>query len=537
MRRFAWLVLVVLGVGVGAAPAFSRPARLTRAAHAITTNARVSYPTMPAGLEPAATLRVSASDRPLQFEDVGGSSQTIAALGYDPQGLFAPDGIYVFTKPSKDWSSSTTPPAHLTPANGEPLGQLAASDRTVVGAAPEATDGVDTDYVFTRPSGGWSGSLHESATLARPVSGSGGRALVAISGGTVFTADGDVIYAFNQPPGGWSGNLQPSATLSMSTGGAAIDSMAVSRGTLVARTRTGQTIYVFTRPSKGWSGRLHPTTTLPLSGTGVSSSLGISGRTIVTAGPLVGADAYQAVYVAQAPPRGWTAHSKPAVASIHISGDVNNLGPTVAISGDIAAFVTASPQEHECPCGEQIYALTQPGTWSGTTRARPSAHLSNTPAAPAFLLDGQTLATSADDGIAIFTVARPPTISKPSLTGLSTSKPKLELTATQTAGGQPIKSLTLHTPAALQLKRPGRVKTAGGGQTKISVKRNSLTVTLTKPESHLTVAIANGALTTSRGLTKILKHKPKRSTKLRVVAHVLDAKGSLATANITFTIS
>jgi hypothetical protein len=73
---------------------------------------------------------------------------------------------------------------------------------------------------------------------------------------------------------------------------------------------------------------------------------------------------------------------------------------------------------------------------------------------------------------------------------------------------------------------------------KISLKRDSLTITLAKPESHLTVTIANGALSKSRSLTKLLKNEPKTSsTKLHVVAHVLDAKGSGATANITFTIS
>ena len=375
---------------------------------------------------------------------------------------------------------------------------------------------------------------------------------MAISGQTAFLTDGSVIYVFNEPAGGWSGTMHESATLAATTN-AQISSIAVSSNTLVATTQDAA--YVFTEPAGGWAGALHQSATLVLSSrflVGFSGAAAISGPVIVAGGGAL-ADNSQAVAIWREPPGGWSAtHQESAILSFQ-RPDPELLGPNVAISGSTVAFTTATPgglgAEHECPCPSDIYAVAEPATgWSGTTAITAAGGVSPVDGGPNLAINGQTLAVTANDGVHILTANRSQTrLAHVTLTGLETAAPRLQFTATTGRRSAAIKAFALAFPAGLAFSSSPKRLRAGVSITGSSVKtavvrQGALIVTLEHPAKTLSVTISNGAISETRQLVHTIQatarynasaqSKRRRVVQLALPLRLTDTGGTLTSVSI-----
>ena len=242
-------------------------------------------------------------------------------------------GMYVFLKPKGGWSGVITESALLTASQGQATGPVAIDGDTVAAGGSFGLGQGDV-LVFLRPRQGWSGTVHESARLIAS-DGANFDALgssVAIDDKTVVAGAPNAAvdsnsfqgaaYVFRRPSGGWSGTISQSAKLVASDGGAdnflgssvAIDHRTIVVGAPNAAGLTGDTgaAYVFTRPEGSWSGQLTENAKL-ISSTGVAGdnlgfSVGISNELAVAGGPITGSPQPHTgtVYVFDRPEGGWS---------------------------------------------------------------------------------------------------------------------------------------------------------------------------------------------------------------------------------------
>jgi hypothetical protein len=305
----------------------------------------------------------------------------------DSNNVYAPggDGEQVFSMPARGWNGPVTPTATLTASDGADLpGPINASGGEVLaggtldGSLAAATQ---TSLLFIEPAGGWSGDVHETATLTvapptvqypppaafvKPAAGwttEFPSALLTPSGSTQFpsfgsvTASGSTVvatpeqtvgqpqgpaYVFTEGAAGWQNSIE-TTTLSDS-GGAVLGPAAASGSTIVAP--AGAQLDVFSEPAGGWSGVSHETATLHDSGTGVLLGAAISGNTIVS-----GHD----VFVE--PIAGWSGSGTQVARLQAPAGTTSACGD--AISGATIAL----------NCGLWISIYTRPdGGWQGVVR-------------------------------------------------------------------------------------------------------------------------------------------------------------------------
>ena len=177
-------------------------------------------------------------------------------------------GLYVFTEPAGGWSGTIHESAKLAGVGA--ISFFAISGDTIVADAPGDCS-CSQAYVFTEPAGGWSGTIHQSATLTIPNASYpclGGQDSVAIDGPTIAAACEHNAYVFTEPTGGWTGTIQPSATLlPPSTKTTFAESVAVLSSTIAVASGAGNTTIdpvVFNEPARGWSGTIRPTARLKL---------------------------------------------------------------------------------------------------------------------------------------------------------------------------------------------------------------------------------------------------------------------------------
>jgi FG-GAP repeat len=322
-----------------------------------------------------------ASDTPTQLGYSAMSGGTAVAFGSALSGGRLREVVYVFAEPPDGWSGTPLPVATLVPADGGDVdmgGGLAISGGTVVVADENKSEGA---YVFTEPAGGWSGTVHESALLT--VSGASnsvtsGLALdggsLAIDGGTVVASGFGRVYVFTEPAGGWSGTVHESATLT-AAGGASSDrfgaSVAIS-GQTIAVSAPGSSppapgagrVYVFTRPAARWSGTLHENATLSMSNSaatlGNESSwppIAVSGDSVYITGFAFVPGVKWGVYVFTQPAGGWSG-------TVHETAVLSSPDDPLVGSGGLAAsdgtVVAAS--------SSALYVFTEPsGGWATTT--------------------------------------------------------------------------------------------------------------------------------------------------------------------------
>jgi hypothetical protein len=291
-------------------------------------------------------------------------------------------------------------PANLLPAaqaakliaadgvGGDNLGYsvAASSDMFVVGAfGDDSSKG--SAYVFVKPSGGWSGTLTQTAKLVASDGATNdlfGFA-VAIGGDTIAVgAVGDngrgSAYIFVKPGSGWSGTLTETAKLSAADGAGGdsfAGTLALNGDTLVAgapfdtigpNTQQGSA-YIFVKPGSGWVTTSTFTAKLTASD-GITNdvfggSVALSGDTLVAGAPgYFSEPSLDAAYVFVKPSSGWVTTSTFAAkltASDGVGTDV--FGFSAAISGDI---VVVGASDDDSNKGSTYIFVKPGGVWSGT---------------------------------------------------------------------------------------------------------------------------------------------------------------------------
>jgi len=548
------LVCVSLGFGVLASASIAAPVRAARAM--LRTSVQVLYAPSADHLSPLSTLTAGGVTGPVGFGEVAAAGQTIAAAIGDRAVPLFTGAVVAFSEPAGGWSSAASR-AQLTAADGDRLGSVATSATTVAaGDASIGDTGPSTAYVFVEPAGGWSGASHEAAMLVAPSTGSGIRAgpLVAVSGNTVFTSDGDTVDAFTEPAGGWSGIVHASAQLTASSG-VPLDALAASGPTVVAGSQDA--VYVFSEPSGSWVGARHQTATLMPSRAdledygGLSGNVAISGSTVVAASS-TGGLSHAAAYAFDEPASGWSdASRQPTTLSYTTSPDA--LGPWVAASNGTVVLGTANPGavvEHECPCSEGVYAISVfSGGLAETGGLGPSASISPTGGGPDVAIDGRTLSVGAQDGIHLFTVSAPARVSHMTLTGLVTHAPRLVIQLSAGEGSAPIKSVAVTFPRTLELTKDHRrlaklISVSGTRSATLRIRGAQLLLTLHKPVGRPALLIDSGALSPSPALTRALeailnpgRQTSPRPTRLSLAIRLTDTEKQTTNASINITLS
>lgn len=240
---------------------------------------------------------------------IDGDTVVVGASFASVDGNSFEGAAYVFVKPAGGWSGIVSESAKLTPQSGARDGDHFGTavgiggDTIVVGMAQDYCCNPDLakSYVFVKPAAGWTGSLHENATLGNAQESDDSVFVgVAISkdGGTIVASfhgengGSHFLNVFVEPMGGWSGALQPSATIAHSDG-VISGQFAVTGdgGTVVVGTPfdgsspDAAAAYVFVKPAGGWAGAVNESARLTASAEDphvqYADAVAIDGDTIV----------------------------------------------------------------------------------------------------------------------------------------------------------------------------------------------------------------------------------------------------------------
>ena len=388
---------------------------------------------------PAATLTATGPGGQVEFGSVATSGAVLVAGA--PQamvGLIKNQGaVYVFTRPAGGWASKSEA-ARLIASDGgagDYFGSMVAisGDTVVAGSAgpsvcttaqcPGQLPSGKVLYVFTKPPGGWSGTVTERAKLTVAQPDVGQFDWVAISANTIVAlalppsgakAQAPTLDVFTRPAAGWSGTVTPSATLSVSRGAlmqGVGPSIAISGRDIFASGATSPkngAVFVFERPRRGWTGIIHQHATLTVrSLNGGSPPIAALGSGVVAG---VSGSSTPSVEVFKKPRRGWSGRIRPAARlgpkSLPDDGRYTN---SLTASGATIAALVIGPWSSSCGvtlvCSETLSTFTRPHRgWRGTISADAEAEvtppdLNGYPLAIA----GSTIATGGQGAIDLFT--------------------------------------------------------------------------------------------------------------------------------------
>jgi hypothetical protein len=262
------------------------------------------------------------------------SGTTIAVSGVLTLPLISnPQRVFVFTKPAGGWSGTVTESAQLASSDGGNLSYPTIVGQTIIAGAlgVASTQTVLSDgpaYVFEPPPGGWSGTVSQTAEL-KPTLARGSEGL------------------FAEPPGGWA-NASATATLTPSGDlqPVVFDEVATSGRTAVAA-GNGHA-FVFAEPGVGW-GATPSAAALSDSAGQQLSHVAISGSTVTAIAAGAGR-----VDVFTQPGAGW-AGTVPDTATLIPSDGTSLLG--AAVDGTTVVAVSST----------HGYVFTEPpGGWTGT---------------------------------------------------------------------------------------------------------------------------------------------------------------------------
>lgn len=328
------------------------------------------------------TAKLTSSDNGQGFgTSVAISGNTIVVGAANPSNFSnqasGPGAAYVFVKPTGGWADATEN-AKLTASDGvdgDAFGDsVGISGNTIVVGAFFASDSKGDNfagkaYVFVRPSGGWSGSLTQTAELTATDSGllSYMGCSVAVSGNTIVAGSygqnnfQGSVYVFVQPAGGWT-TMTQTAELTASNGkasdffgfSASISGNAVVAGAPSAANTYGAA-YIYVEPANGWATTSTFTAELgapdAVQGDSFGQTVAISdgARVIAVGAPSANVGSNQAqgaTYVYIQPKSGWksgrNAYAEP-VASDGASFD--GLGVSIALDNKtvVAGAVKSGP--------------------------------------------------------------------------------------------------------------------------------------------------------------------------------------------------
>ena len=324
----------------------------------------------------------------------------------------SPGSVYVFTKPSGGWVSTSTKIRLTGPEEVDVRAQLGESvslsrdGSTIVAGSPEAPGAA---YVFTKPSGGWvttptsvllSAPVHDARDrFGHSVSVSGDGSIIAVgahgshgdaeeeadahgeNGGEGGAEDEGAAYVFTRPTEGWvETSVAASLRLAVPFYHLGYSVSVSADGSTVAATAPGTTsghAHVFTRSATGWKDAESSVSRLWAADGDGGSSFGIAlsasadGGTVVVgaSGSDSGGTNAGAAYVFTKPSGGWGT-AEPAritlTASDGASGD--RFGSSVSVSGDGSIVAVGSHLDDDNGTGSgSIYVFTRPsGGWTAT---------------------------------------------------------------------------------------------------------------------------------------------------------------------------
>lgn len=316
------------------------------------------------------TAKLTSSDNGQGFgNSVEISGNTIVVGAANPSNFSnqaaGPGAAYVFVKPSNGWTDATEN-AKLTASDGvdgDAFGNsVAISGDTIAVGAIFANDSSGDNfagkaYVFTKPSGGWSGNLNQTAELTATDSGllTYMGCSVAVSGNTVVTGSygqnnfQGSAYVFAEPSGGWA-NMTQTAELTASNGQASDFfgfSVSINGSTVLAGAPSGANTYgaayIYLEPSNGWQNTSTFTAEIAApdavqgDGFGQAVAIGDGGAAIAVGAPSanVGSNSAQgAAYAYVKPMTGWksTRHAY-AEAFASDGAAFDGMGVSIALDG------------------------------------------------------------------------------------------------------------------------------------------------------------------------------------------------------------
>jgi len=312
----------------------------------------------------------------------------------------APNGGYaaVFVKPANGWQNMTEV-ATLNPSSEAcDFGtSVAISGDTIVVGQPQdqfCNTSLGAAYVFVKPSGGWSGTLTQTAVLTASdgieldALGSSiaidGNAVVAGAPGTYAANYTGAAYVFVEPGNGWV-NMTQTAKLTASDGmpGDVFGSAVSISGTTVVAGAPNATIgsnkfqgagYVFVEPSDGWTNMTQAAKLTAGDGepsNGFGASAAVDGQTAVVGAP--NATPGGSAYVFVQPFSGWMNMTQTAKLTATGGYSQDEMGRSVAVDGK--RIVAGAPryrsnysQCHFCDEGA-VYVFEKPTTgWVDVTQ-------------------------------------------------------------------------------------------------------------------------------------------------------------------------
>jgi hypothetical protein len=397
-------------------------------------------------------------------------------------GATTPGFLHVFVEPAAGWAGTVGPAATLTASDGASLGRAAISGDTIAAVGSGSAVGSGAVYVFTRPVGGWVGSLNEVAKVTD--SQHAGFGSVAFSGRSIVAGsrgiEGDRTDVFSEPSGGWPGTEQQSATLFNPGFSVGLDAAAAH--TVLASDE------LFTEPRHGWSGSVARSATLL--------------------------------------PEGF--------------GDYTD--GSGALSSSIAA-VTGSREgdEHSCPCPVALWLFSKPaGGWHSAMTATPVITTINTLADIPVSLQGPYVFTAGGATVSVYrqagrfgTPVAPPQLTSAALTGLAAGHPtvRFRLHARDTAPR--IDSVAITLPPGLQFSTSHRRLAAGvsvGRNTNYTLKRHGreLVASLgSPPPQTVAVNVHPPALTETKPLLSSIRQHPGTPPRVPIRIRVVDRVGDV----------
>jgi len=327
-----------------------------------------------------------------QFDDVGFSvatnGNTVAVTGYQS----ALGSVLVFVEPTGGWGNMSQPTAVLSTSDQSALNFVAINGTTIVAASSSGSA-----YVYVMPTGGW-----VNATQNAKLTASDGAVLtnVAISGSAMVagspTANGVVsqtgaAYVFVEPTGGWSGSLSQTAKLKAKDG-LADDRMGVSvaidGGTVVAGApdkRIGKVCpaqgchffqgaaYVFVQPKNGWANMTQAaelTVSNGQSGDNFGAAVSVAGSVAVVGASQ--ADSYTGsgeAYVYIAPKGGWVNMTQTARLYASDGQKYAYFGSAISMSGTTVLVGAANGSVGSNVEQGAAYVYVRPtGGWEGSIK-------------------------------------------------------------------------------------------------------------------------------------------------------------------------
>jgi hypothetical protein len=276
--------------------------------------------------------------------------------------------VYVFVKPPSGWTNMTQT-AVLTASDGAAGDALGSSvsifGANIVAGAPQAAIGKNlaqgAAYVFVQPTGGWvNGTQNAKLTASDGGEFSALGMSAAIAGNTIAVgapSEAGTVYVYVEPTGGWTGTLSQTAELTGS--GASVaglgNSVAIaantiaagaSRSTVNANFEQGA-VYVFVEPTGGWVNETQNAVLTASDGETFDQlgySVALRGGTIVAGVPnaTIGSNPNQgAAYVFVEPSGGWTNMTQTAKLTASDGGVGDSFGSSVAVQGN--AIVAGAP--------------------------------------------------------------------------------------------------------------------------------------------------------------------------------------------------